>query len=74
MFIPLNWRCKHNEYTQSLCAIKGKDMSIEIVIYFSILFFLSELVLAITKHSKKKGIKIKNDKKSLILFSITIVS
>ena len=47
-------------------------MNIKIVIYFSVLFFLSELVLMITKRSKKKGIKTKNDKKSLALFWITI--
>jgi protein-S-isoprenylcysteine O-methyltransferase Ste14 len=47
-------------------------MNIEIVKYFSILFFLSELGLMITKHSKKKGIKTKNEKKSLVLIWITI--
>ena len=47
-------------------------MGIKIVIYFSILFFLSELVLAIIKHSKKKETKTKKDKKSLALFWFTI--
>ncbi len=47
-------------------------MNIKIVIYFSVLFFLSELILMIIKHSKKKGTKTKNDNKSLVLFWITI--
>ena len=47
-------------------------MNIKIVIYFSALFFLSELVLMIVKRSKKKGTEIKNDNKSLLLFWITI--
>lgn len=47
-------------------------MTIETVTYFSLLFFLSELALMLTKHSKKNGTKIKNDKKSLVLLWITI--
>jgi len=47
-------------------------MAIETITYFSILFFLSELVLMITKHSKKNRTKTKNDKKSLALFWIII--
>ncbi len=59
-------------YTDVVCNKKKDDMSIKIIIYFSILFFLSELILVITKHSKKQENKTKNDKKSLILFWITI--
>lgn len=47
-------------------------MTIKIVIYFSIMFFLSELILMITKRSKKRELKTRNDKKSLILFWISI--
>jgi protein-S-isoprenylcysteine O-methyltransferase Ste14 len=47
-------------------------MTIETVTYFSLLFFLSEFVLMIVKRSKKNGTKTKNDKKSLVLFWITI--
>jgi len=47
-------------------------MSLQFVINSSLLFFLSELVLIIAKRSKKKGIKTRNDKRSLILFWITI--
>lgn len=47
-------------------------MSIQIVIYASILFFLSEFILAIVKRSKGSRTKIKNDRSSLLLFWITI--
>ncbi|NOY77009.1 MAG: isoprenylcysteine carboxylmethyltransferase family protein [Calditrichaeota bacterium] len=47
-------------------------MSIKLVLYSSILFFLSEFILMIVKHSKKRETKIRGDKKSLILFWITI--
>jgi len=47
-------------------------MTIITITYFSLLFFLSELVLMVVKHSKKGGTKIKNDKKSLALLWITI--
>ncbi len=47
-------------------------MSINTVLYFSILFFLSELILMITKRSKKRKIKLQDDKKSLTLFWFTI--
>lgn len=47
-------------------------MNIKIVIYFSILFFISEFSLMILKHSKKGKTKLKNDKLSLIIFWITI--
>ena len=47
-------------------------MTIETITYFSVLFFLSELVLMITKRSKKNKTKTKKDKKSLVLFWITI--
>lgn len=47
-------------------------MSIDIVIGFSILFFLSEFILMITKRSKKEGTKIQKDKRSLLLFWIII--
>ncbi len=47
-------------------------MTIEIVTYFSLLFFLSELALMISKRSKKNETKAKRDKKSLVLFWITI--
>jgi len=47
-------------------------MNIKTILYFSILFFLSELILMIAKHSKKKGIKLRSDKKSLTLFWFTI--
>jgi protein-S-isoprenylcysteine O-methyltransferase Ste14 len=47
-------------------------MSLEIVKYFSLLFFLSEFILMIAKRSKRKGTKIKNDRMSLVLFWIAI--
>ncbi len=47
-------------------------MTIDTITYFSVLFFLSELVLMITKRSKKNETKAKNDKKSLVLFWIII--
>ena len=47
-------------------------MNITIVIYFSILFFISEFSLMILKHSKKDKTKLKNEKLSLIIFWITI--
>ncbi len=47
-------------------------MSIQIVIFASIGFFLSELVLVIAKRSKGSETKIKKDKSSLLLFWITI--
>jgi protein-S-isoprenylcysteine O-methyltransferase Ste14 len=47
-------------------------MDINIVIYFSILFFILELVLLISKKSIKKISKVRNDKKSLLLFWIII--
>ena len=43
-------------------------MNITVVIYASILFFLSELILRITKHSEEKSVKKKDDKKSLTIF------
>ncbi len=47
-------------------------MNIQLVMCFSILFFLSESALMITRHSKKKGVKIRNDRKSLALLWVTI--
>jgi len=47
-------------------------MNITVVIYFSIVFFLSEMGLATTKHSQKKIVKNRKDKNSLTLFWITI--
>jgi len=47
-------------------------MTIVTITYFSLLFFLSELVLMVVKHSKKGGTKTKNDRKSLVLLWITI--
>jgi len=47
-------------------------LTIQIVIYFSISFFLSEFVLMIVKRSGKYGTKTKNDRKSLALFWVTI--
>ena len=47
-------------------------MSLEIVEYCSLLFFLSEFILMIAKRSKRKRTKIKNDRMSLILFWLTI--
>ncbi len=47
-------------------------MTILTITYFSLLFFLSELILMVVKRSKKSGTKTKNDKKSLVLFWITI--
>ncbi len=47
-------------------------MTIVTITYFSLLFFLSEFVLMIVKHSKKGDTKTKKDKKSLVLFWITI--
>ncbi len=51
---------------------KHQNMNITVVIYFSIVFFLSEIILAITKHSQKKMVKNRKDKNSLTLFWITI--
>lgn len=47
-------------------------MSIQIVLYASVLFFLSEFFLMLSKRSKNKGTKIRKDKRSLLLFWITI--
>ncbi len=47
-------------------------MNIQIVMYFSLLFFFSELVLMMSKHSKKKRVKMRNDNKSLSLLWVTI--
>ena len=47
-------------------------MNIDIIIYCSFLFFLSELILAITKRSKKKQTSVKKDKWSLTLLWIAI--
>ncbi|NOY36866.1 MAG: isoprenylcysteine carboxylmethyltransferase family protein [Chlorobi bacterium] len=47
-------------------------MNINIVLYASILFFLSEFLLMVAKRSKKKRIKARNDKRSLILFWVVI--
>ncbi len=47
-------------------------MTIVTITYFSLLFFLSELVLMVVKHSKKGDTKTKNDRKSLALLWITI--
>lgn len=47
-------------------------MGINIVIYFSLLFFLSELILKIKKRSRKNETKVKNDQKSLIFFWVAI--
>lgn len=47
-------------------------MSIQFVINSSLIFFLSEIVVMIAKRSKKKGVKTRNDKRSLILFWIII--
>jgi protein-S-isoprenylcysteine O-methyltransferase Ste14 len=47
-------------------------MNLHIVIYFSVVFFLSELILILTKHSKKEAVKTKKDKNSLFVFWITI--
>lgn len=44
----------------------------QLVIYAAILFFISEFTLMIAKRSKTSGVKTKNDKKSLIIFWITI--
>jgi len=47
-------------------------MSIQIVIFASILFFLSEFILMLLKRSGRKGTKVKKDKSSLLLFWIII--
>ena len=47
-------------------------MSLKIVIYFSLLFFILEFILLIVKRSKNKGIKLKKDKMSLLLLWIAI--
>ena len=47
-------------------------MNIKIVVYLSLLFFLSELILRISKHSTRKERKTTNDRKSLTIFWITI--
>jgi len=47
-------------------------MNIQIVIYSSILFFLSEFALMIAKRSTKKGSKTRNDKSSLLLLWLAI--
>ena len=47
-------------------------MGLEIIKYFSLLFFLSEFILMVAKRSKKKGTKIKKDRMSLVLFWIVI--
>jgi len=51
---------------------KKTKMGINLVIYFSLLFFLSELILKIKKRSGKNETKVKNDKKSLIFFWVAI--
>jgi protein-S-isoprenylcysteine O-methyltransferase Ste14 len=48
-------------------------MNINIVLYFSFLFFISELLLMIAKRSKKKATKTRKDKKSLLIIWITIL-
>lgn len=47
-------------------------MNIEIIKYFSLLFFASEFILMIGKRAKKKGIRVKKDKMSLIIFWLVI--
>jgi protein-S-isoprenylcysteine O-methyltransferase Ste14 len=47
-------------------------LSIQITTWFSLLFFLSEFVLMVVKRSGKGGTKAKGDRKSLILFWVTI--
>lgn len=47
-------------------------LSIHIITWFSLFFFLSEFVLMVVKRSGKSGTKAKGDRKSLILFWITI--
>ncbi len=47
-------------------------MDFTIVVYSSYLFFLSEFLLMLVKRSKNTEIKIKYDRKSLLLFWITI--
>lgn len=47
-------------------------MNINLVIDASILFFVLEFVLILTKRSKKKDAKTRDDKRSLLLFWITI--
>ncbi len=49
-------------------------MNIVIIKYLSIIYFLSEFVLMISKRSKKEITKTKRDKYSLLLLWITIVS
>ena len=44
----------------------------EIVYYFSLLFFMLEFILMIVKRSKNKGTKLKKDKMSLLLLWIAI--
>lgn len=47
-------------------------LTIQTITWFSILFFLSEFVLMVVKRSGKDGTKAKGDRKSLVLFWITI--
>ncbi len=47
-------------------------MNIQIVIYTAIFFFISEMALKFLKKSKADDVKKGNDKKSLMLFWITI--
>lgn len=47
-------------------------MNIQLVIFFSILFFISEMTLMIVKRSKKMDSKVNNDKKSLLVLWILI--
>ncbi len=47
-------------------------MSIKYIIYLSIIFFFSEFILMLSKRSKKKGKKYRDDKKSLLIFWVTI--
>lgn len=47
-------------------------MNIKLIIYISILFFIAELVLLISKRAKSKQAKSTDDKKSLLVFWIII--
>jgi len=47
-------------------------MSLKIVYYFSLLFFILEFILLIVKRSKNKGTKLKKDKMSLLLLWMAI--
>jgi protein-S-isoprenylcysteine O-methyltransferase Ste14 len=47
-------------------------MNIQWVVNFSILFFLSEFVLMLAKRSGKKGVKLRNDRKSLLFLWLSI--